>query len=213
MSLRGSGVGLGALIAFLALDVGQIDAVQKHGEFRGPDGEAMFADLGTLVVLRGKAEGSFFEPFVEDGQSVVVVPPEEFDAVAAFGTKDEEIARERILAEVLLDDAGKSVKTFTHVGGDGAEENAAGQSEGHHEDFSRRVRSSASLRGSKPGGIRRTRPLAKTSSRGMAWGVGSRRSGTKAGVGVGGGEGVDVEGRSPRWRRVRRQKKKADSAR
>lgn len=89
----------------------------------------MFADLWPLAVRLGEGKGSDFESFVKDGQSVAVVPPEEFDAVAAFGAKDKEIARQRILLEVLVDDAGQAIETFAHVCGQGTQKDSARQCE------------------------------------------------------------------------------------
>src|SRR5271156_3041680 len=97
----------------------------------------MAADFGPLFVRFGKEESSFFEAFVPDGETIIV-PIQEFESIAAFAAKDEQIARERILAQMLLDQTHQGVEALAHVGRQGAQENAARQGQVQHEGSSKR---------------------------------------------------------------------------
>jgi hypothetical protein len=85
-----------------SFDVGQIDAVEQHGQLGGPNHQTMATHRGPLLVRWGKDEGAFFETLVLNGEAVAV-PVQQFEAIAALAAKNEQVASERILAELLFD--------------------------------------------------------------------------------------------------------------
>ncbi len=99
------------LVAFLSLDAGQIDAIEQHRQLRALEQQAMRANFGALAAGFRQGKCTFLEPFVPNGQTVIV-PIEELDPIATFGAEDEQVSRKGILVQVLLNEAGQRVETF-----------------------------------------------------------------------------------------------------
>src|SRR4051812_43322726 len=100
----------------------QVDSGEDHGQLRRRDFDAV-ASGGV-----GQLEGAGLEAFVPDGQAVAV-EVEDLDPIPAAVDEEEEMAGQEILAEALLNQPGKAIKTFTHVGRSGAREHAHGRGE------------------------------------------------------------------------------------
>ena len=72
------------VIAFRTLGLLPVDAVEQHGQFRGPQGDARLTRRGDR-----KGKSAFFETLVDDDEAVLV-PVEQLEAVAALVAEDEE---------------------------------------------------------------------------------------------------------------------------
>ncbi|MEO8924136.1 MAG: hypothetical protein ABI330_15140 [Caldimonas sp.] len=114
----------GAGVSLAALGRGHVDAAHEQaqvcrGEFEA--GLPCFAiDAGRGIEFL-KSAG--LEPLVPDDQTVSL-PEEDLDAIAAAIEKQEQVAREGILAEKFLHHSEKTVEAFAHVGRFCAEEDA-----------------------------------------------------------------------------------------
>jgi len=68
------------------------------------------------------AERALLQPLHPDGEAVAV-PPEDLEAVAAARAEDEEVTRQRVVAEGLAHERGERVEALAHVAGlDGEED-------------------------------------------------------------------------------------------
>ena len=76
----------------------------------------------------GHLEAPGLESLVPDGQPVAV-KVKELDAIPATVEKEEEMAGQEVLCEALLNQPGKAIKTFTHIGWSCAKEHAHGRGE------------------------------------------------------------------------------------
>src|SRR5277367_6246717 len=108
-SLSGSGCGIRRLrpaITPLSFDAFQIDAVQDHGQI----GRANL-DAAISACRLWKAEAALFQAFVPDRQTIGI-PIEQFDAVATFVSKNEQVPRQGVAAKEGANHVGQAVKTF-----------------------------------------------------------------------------------------------------
>ncbi len=96
--------------AFAALDAGQIDARQQHGQLAGLKLNARARRLG-----RGQTERAFFEPLVPDGVPVGV-PVENLEAILPAASEQEQVFGERIKPQRLADQRRQRIKALAHVG-------------------------------------------------------------------------------------------------
>ena len=93
----------------------QVDAGEDHGQLRRVQLDAVaIAGVGHL-------ETADLEPFVPDGQAVMI-EIECLDAISAAVDEEEEMAVEEVLTEALLDEAREAVEALPHIDGSGAEE-------------------------------------------------------------------------------------------
>ena len=106
--------------------MGDVDAVQQHGELRG-------LQLGAegALVEDGEAEAALLQAFVEDDEAAVV-PGEDFHPVAAAGDEDEEVAGVDVFAPAAADEGGEAVDAVAQVDGLGGQEDADGAGEEQH---------------------------------------------------------------------------------
>jgi len=77
--------------------VGEVDAVEEHGELGGVELSAQ----GALVEL-GQAEAALLEPLIEDDEAAAV-PGEHLHPVPPPGDEDEEVAGEDVLLPAAAD--------------------------------------------------------------------------------------------------------------
>ena len=91
----------GAGVAFAALRCGHVDAGEKQSQVRRGE---LKAGLPRSAIGAGRGieflKGAGLESLVPDDQTVSL-PEEDLDAIAAAIEKQEQVTRERILAEIL----------------------------------------------------------------------------------------------------------------
>src|SRR5262249_37140044 len=94
----------GPVVAPAALGLGPVDPVQQHRQFPGAQGHA------GLARSRGRpGEDSFFQSLVDDDVAVLV-PVEQFDAVAPLVAKNEDVPGQRVVVQVLPHLGGQPVE-------------------------------------------------------------------------------------------------------
>src|SRR5262249_48019147 len=180
------------MVALVPPHARKIDAVEQHGQLRGTQEQTVLAHGRPLTIGRRQGEAPLLQPLVPD-HVAVLVPVEKLDPVAAPRAKYEQVARQRVLAQMQLYQRRQRVETLAHVGRKCAQEHPAGQGQTQHDGSSNRRTSWRSNSASKPGRTRSRRRSATTIS--MAGGGTvpvSIASMTKAGV-ARSGEGNVVE--------------------
>ena len=96
-------------IAFLQLDVFEIDASENRLQFTWWDGE-MLAVAGSQRSLKATT----FQSLHPDRQSVAV-PIHDLDTIATQVEEDKQAAVADIACQVLLDDSKESIKALSHI--------------------------------------------------------------------------------------------------
>jgi hypothetical protein len=121
MSLAVVSSGRGSGVAFGALHLGGIDALEDQLQIGGGHFE-----LSRVSRRAGQSEAANLESFVEKSQAIAI-PPKHLDSVAAFVAEDEEVAGERVVvSKEILDDSEQPVEAASHVRWCNGDEHACG---------------------------------------------------------------------------------------
>jgi len=106
--------------------VGQLDAIEQHGELGGIEAGAE----GSLVERR-EAKAAPLETLVEDDEAAAV-PGQHLHPVPAAGDENEEVAGVDVLVPPGADKVGQAVDALAKIDSLGGEKNANGSREKEH---------------------------------------------------------------------------------
>src|SRR5262249_50872390 len=148
-----------AAIALAALHLLQDDTVEQHGQLGGADLDASRA----VIDHSGEAKHAFFESLIPQAPAVLL-PREDLEAIANAVAENEPVPRKGIIAEGLADEGAETVERLAEIDDWQAEEDTDGRRQAQHDGSSRAARRRRRATGSKPWGMRRSRPLPRTSS-------------------------------------------------
>src|SRR5262249_9765674 len=149
----------------------------------------------------GEAKDAFFQALIPQAPAVLL-PGQDLEAIPDPVAEDKPVPREGIVTEGLADKRAEAVEGLAQIHGGQAEETTNGRRQAQHDGCASAARRWRRAAGSKPCGIRRRRPLPRTSSRAGAAG-GSVSWRTSMGTNVSGSSALAPA--DDDWPRRRRQ--------